>query len=49
LVPRGIFLEIKGLAGKTPPGPGGSKAVKFPQFSREEKHWARPIVPGFPK
>jgi hypothetical protein len=31
-VPGWILLEIKRVAGQTPPGPGGAQAGQFPQF-----------------
>jgi len=46
---RWIFLEIKGVAGKTPPVPGGAKAAQFPQFSLDGETPGLPIGAYVPK
>ena len=43
------FLEIKGLAGQTPPAPCGAKAAQIPHFSEAGKHAGLPIVSYLPK
>ncbi|MCX5893419.1 MAG: hypothetical protein NTW80_10710, partial [Deltaproteobacteria bacterium] len=48
-VPSRNILEIKRLAGKTPPAPSGTKAAQFPQFSKAVKRPGRSIVPPLPK
>jgi hypothetical protein len=47
--PRWIFLEIKGLAGQTPPVSGGAKAAQFSQFSVAGETLGLTIVASSPK
>jgi hypothetical protein len=43
------LLEIKGLAGQTPPASCGAQAAPFPQFLAAGKHAGIPFVSYLPK